>query len=129
MTPDAGVLVVGLAAVVAFVAAFHVSGLVVRVRAAVAEMREAVTILADKNLDDEAKERLIRRGTLRLFGQSALLALTTILVLAALGAVVWIGHLIGLAPFAATADLLLSWRVIVGGTVAVAAIFWLARRR
>jgi hypothetical protein len=129
LTWDAGVLVVGLAAIAAFAAVFHVSGLVARALAALAVARETMAVIGDKTLDDEDKEPLVRRAALRLFGQFGLMTLAAIVVLAVPGAVVWGGDLIGLAPFAAVSDFLLSWEVIVGATVAILAAVWLTRRR
>ena len=126
---DAGVLVVGLVAIAAFVAVFHVSGLVARALAALTVAREAMAVIADKTLDDEEKEPLVQRAALRLFGQFGLITLTAIVVLAVPGVAMWGGDLIGLAPFAAVSDFLLSWEVIIGATVAILAAVWLVRRR
>ena len=129
MTWDAGVLVVGLAAIAAFVAVFHVSGLVARALAALTVARETMAVIADKTLDDEEKEPLVQQAALRLFGQFGLITLTGIVVLAVPGVVMWGGDLIGLAPFAAVSDFLLSWEVIIAATMAILAVVWLVRRR
>ncbi len=129
MTWDAGVLIVGLAAIAAFVAVFHVSGLVARALAALTVARETMTVIADKTLDDEEKEPLVQRAALRLFGQFGVITLTAIVLLVVPGVVMWGGDLIGLAPFAAVSHFLLSWEVIIGATVAILAAVWLVKRR
>ncbi len=129
MTWDAGVLIVGLADIAAFVAVFHVSGLVARALVALTVARETMAVISDKSLDDEEKEPLVQRAALRLFGQFGLITLTAIVLLAVPGVVMWGGDLIGLAPLAAVSDFLLSWEVIIGATVAILAAVWLVRRR
>ena len=129
MTSDAGVLVVGLAAIAAFVGAFHFSGLVARSLAVVTVARETMAVIADKTLDDAEKEPLVQRAALRLFGHFGLITLAAIVLLAVPGLVMWGGDLIGLAPFIAVTRFLLSWEVIVGATVLIVAAVWLLRRR
>ncbi len=128
MTWDAGVLIVGLATILAFFGAFHVSGLVARARAVFVLTSQTMAVISEKTLDDEEKERLVQRAALRLFGQFALITMTAIVVLAVAGVVMWIGDLIGVAPFAAVSDLLLSWEVIIGATVLILATIWLVNR-
>ena len=128
MIRDAGVLIVGLAAISAFVAAFHLSGLVARARAALTVARDATAVIASKTLDDEEKEPLVQRAALRLFGQFGVMALTALAVLVAPGVVMWGGDLIGLAPFEAVSDFLLSWEVIVGASLVTLVALWLVRR-
>ncbi len=129
MTWDAGVLIVGLAAIAAFVAVFHVSGLVARALAALTVARETMAVIAYKTLDDEEKEPLVQRAALRLFGEFGLITLTAIVVFAVPGLVMWGGDLIGLAPFAAVFDFLLSWEVSIGATVAILVALWQVSRR
>ncbi len=126
---DAGVVVVGLVAIAAFVAVFHVSGLVARALAALTVAREAMAVIADKTLDDEEKEPLVQRAALRLFGKLGLITLTAIVVFAVPGLVMWGGDLIGLAPFATVSGFLLSWEVIIGATLTILTAVWLVRRR
>ena len=83
-----------------------------------------MAVIFEKTLDDEEKERLVQRAALHLFGHFALITLTAIVVLAVPGVVMWIGDLIGVAPFAAVSDLLLSWEVIIGATVLILATIW-----
>jgi len=129
LTWDAGVLVVGLSTIAAFIAAFHVSGLVARARAAVTVASQAMAVIVEKTLDDEVKERLVQRAAIRLFGQFALITLTAIMVLAVPGVVMWVGDVMGLAPFTAASDFLLSWQVLIGASVVMLAAVWLVRRR
>jgi len=119
LTWNAGILVVGLASMAAFVAAFRVSRLVTQARAVVTVASQAMAVIAEKTLNDEEKQRLVQRAALHLFGQFFLITLTAILMLAVPGVIIWVGDLIGLAPFAAVTDLLLSWQIIVGATVLI----------
>jgi len=128
LTWDAGVLVVALATMAAFVAAFHFSGLIGRARSAVATVSQTVAVISEKSLDDEEKERLVQRAALQMFGQFALITVTAAVVLLVPGAIIWIGDLIGLASVAAVSRFLLSWEVILGATALILAVVWLARR-
>ena len=127
MTWNTGILAVGLVSVAAFVAAFRVSGLATRVRGAVMVASQAMSVIAEKTLDDDEKQRLARRAALQLFGQFFLITLTAILVLAVPGVVIWAADLIGIAPFGAVTALLLSWEIIIGATVLILAAVWLGR--
>lgn len=88
-----------------------------------------MAVIAEKAVDDDQKERIIQQAAVRLFGQFSVITLIAILVLAVPGAVMWAGDLIGLAPFAAVSDFLLSWEVITGATVVILGTAWLVRRR
>ena len=127
MTWNAGILVVGLASMAAFVAAFRVSRLVTQARAVVTVASQAMAVIAEKTLNDEEKQRLVQRAALHLCGQFLLITLTAIVVLAVPGVVIWVGDLIGLAPFAGVTDLLLSWELIIGATVLIVAAGWLGK--
>ena len=127
MTWDTGILAVGLTSVVAFVAAFRVSRLATRARGAVMIASQAMSVIAEKALDDEEKQRLVQCAALQLFGQFVLITLIAIVVLAVPGVVIWAGDLIGLAPFGAVTDLLLNWEIIIGATVLSLAAVWLVR--
>ena len=88
---------------------------------------QAMSVIAEKALDDEEKQRLVQCAALQLFGQFVLITLIAIVVLAVPGVVIWAGDLIGLAPFGAVTDLLLSWEIIIGATVLSLAAVWLVR--
>lgn len=122
MNWDASVLVVGLVAIVCFAVALHLSGLIWRVRAAVNESLQAMTILTDKTLDTATRERLLQRSARCLLGQSALIVLLVVLVLATPGAVSALGDLFDIAPLASVLEFLLSWEALIVGTVLLAII-------
>ncbi len=128
MTWDAGVLIVGLATILAFVGAFHVSGLVARAKAVVTLTSQTMAVISDTTLNDEEKERMVQGAALRLFGQFILITLTAIVVLTMPGVVMAVGDLIGLASFAAVSEFLLSWEVIIGATLLILGGVWLVRR-
>ena len=129
MTWDAGVVVVGLTSIAAFVVAFHFSGLVFRVRGAVTLATQAMAVIAKNTLDDDTRELLVQRAAIRMFAQFVQITLSSILVLAVPGAIIWMGEQIGLAPLAAVSEFLLSWEVIIGATVLGLATAWHVRHR
>lgn len=128
MTSDAGVLFVGLATIAVFSVAFYYSGLVTRARAVISLTSQTMASMAEKSLDDEEKERLVQSAALRLFGHFGMITLIAIIILAISGLVMWVGDFLGLAPFAAVSDFLLSWEVIIGMTLLIIAVFWLVKR-
>lgn len=125
---DWGVAAVGIAAIAVFALAFQYSGLVERSLAAMAVARDTMAIIGDKSLDDDEKEPLVQKAAIRLLGYFAVLTLISLLVLAAPALLMWLGQLAGIASFAAVSDFLLSWQVIVGATVLMIAVIWIARR-
>ena len=127
MTLDAGTLVVGLAAAGALVAAFHFADILGRARAATKLARRTMAAVTTHTLHDEEKERLVQRAALDLFAQFGLIALSTILVLAAPGLVMWGGQLIGVTTFHAVLNLLSSWEFATGITVLILLAVWLER--
>ena len=128
MTWDAGVLAVSTAALLAFGVAFHVSGLVRRMRGAAAQARQAVSAISDQALDDNAKEQLARRASLGLLRRFGLIVITAGGVLAAPCAVMLVGHVLGVASFRAVAAFSLSWEAIAGASALMLAAVWLAER-
>lgn len=128
MSWETNALLVSLAATAAFAAALSFSGLASQWRNAVAVARHALAALADKALDEDAKERQARQAALRLLGQAALFILSAGLTLAAPGAVLWLGDRAGLSPFSASLACLLSAEFLLGGAAMAALALWLLRR-
>lgn len=128
MSWETNALLVSLAATAAFAAALSLSGLASQWRNAVAVARHALAALADKALDEAAKERQARQAALRLLGQAALFILSAGLTLAAPGAVLWLGDRAGLSPFSASLACLLSAEFLLGGAAMAALALWLLRR-
>lgn len=128
MSWEINALLVSLAATAAFAAALSFSGLAAQWRNAVAVARRALAALADKALDEAAKERQARQAALRLLGQAALFILSAGLTLAAPGAVLWLGDRAGLSPFSASLACLLSAEFLLGGAAMAALALWLLRR-
>ena len=128
MSWETNALLVSLAATAAFAAALSFSGLASQWRNAVAVARHALAALADKALDEAAKERQARQAALRLLGQAALFILSAGLTLAAPGAVLWLGDRAGLSPFSASLACLLSAEFLLGGAAMAALALWLLRR-
>ena len=125
---DWRIAAVAVGAIIAFTAAFRVSGLVKRAAAAASAARHALAAISDPGLADEEKERVVRSAALQLFVHFALITLLAAAVLVAPLVVLWVGDLSGIAPFATVFKFLLKWEVIVGATLLLFAASWLARR-
>lgn len=128
MSWEINALLVSLAATAAFAAALSFSGLAAQWRNAVAVARQALAALANRALDEAAKERQARQAALRLLGQAALFILSAGLTLAAPGAVLWLGDRAGLSPFSASLACLLSAEFLLGGAAMAALALWLLRQ-
>jgi len=126
---DFGVIAVGVGAILAFAGAFHVSGLVARARIVMATANEAMAVMADKSLDDDAKEARAQAASIKLFGHAGIIFVLGALVLAAPAAAMWLGGVVGLADFDSSLAFLMRWDVIVVASFVFIALIWLAGRR
>jgi hypothetical protein len=117
-------------AVLVFVLAARATGLADKARQAVTSAQASLAVLANRDLDDEAKEKALQALAKRLFALFFLLLLAGAASLAAPAAAVWLLSRTGLVAFSAVLDATLSWPFLLGNTaLAAAAVAWLARRR
>lgn len=93
--------------------------------------REALGVMRDPALDEEAKERLVQRGAVALMGKAALLTAVSAAILALPFLLLLFFHAAGLAPLDDTLALAASWRMIALAAALGAAAWlipWLIRR-
>ena len=128
MVWDLGVLLVSAAALAAFVAVFHYSGVYARARNAVDVAHRALSVIADQTLDDEEKQRLIQRGALSLLAQFSLILASVALVFLAPTLIIFLGEIFGVAPFISVSRFLIRWEFIAGSTAIALVVFWFVRR-
>jgi len=98
---------------------------------AVAVARDALGVMRDPALDEEAKERLVQRGAVSLVGKAALLTAVSAAVLALPFLLLLFFHAADLAPLDDTLALAASWRMIALAAALGAAAWlipWLIRR-
>lgn len=98
---------------------------------AVAVAREALGVMRDPALDEEAKERLVQRGAVSLMGKAALLTAVSAAILALPFLLLLFFHAARLAPLDDTLALAASWRMIALAAALGAAAWlipWLIRR-
>lgn len=129
MTRDPAVLFVGLISIAAFAVAFRFSRLAPRARAIVSAARETAAVVLEATLDDEEKERLVRRAAVRMFAQFLMITLTGIAVLVVPGIVISVADISGIAQGREVLDLLLSWEVLIGASALFLIGFWFVRPR
>lgn len=93
--------------------------------------REALGVMRDPALDEEAKERLVQRGAVALMGKAALLTAVSAAILALPFLLLLFFHAADLAPLDDTLALAASWRTIALAAALGAAAWlipWLIRR-
>lgn len=98
---------------------------------ALAIAREALAVMRDPALDEDAKERLVQRRALALVAKAALLTATVVAVVALPFLLLLLFHATDLAPLEDTLALAASWPMIaLAAALGVAAwlVPWLIRR-
>jgi hypothetical protein len=118
----------GILSILVFAATLWRSGIVAVAAAASQTAGSALAALRDPLLDDVARERRMRAASLALFGAAASIALRSALVLVLAAAPVVLAHAAGLARYDEVVDYLLSWPVLIGATVVLAAAAAVVRR-
>lgn len=93
-------------------------------RDAFAQLAAALRVMRDPDLDDDAKEPLVRRHAARLLALFAHLALTSALVLTIPATGLWLLTQSGSVPGDELLTLLASWQFL----VAAVGVTWLATR-
>jgi hypothetical protein len=127
-TPDVLVAGVAIASFVAFVWAFHVSGLITSARAAVTTARDAASTLNDPDLADDERERRARTASLSLLSYFVGIALRSALVLLAPALVLLVADVAGLAASDTVTAFLLTWPALTGFSAAAILVFAVSRR-
>lgn len=126
---DLNIIIVSVAAIVAFMIAFRYSGLVSRARSVTSIASRAVDVISQKNMEDDEKGLLIQRAALDLLRQFVVISLISAALLAIPLAVMWLCDLTGIAPFGRVSDFLLGWEVVIGATVVAFIALWILKRR
>lgn len=101
-----------------FMGAFWLVRIVPQARRAIAVARESLAAIGDPALDDDARERLMRRGSLTLFGAFLQIAVRSAVALAAALVPIVLADWAGLAPRAQVFDFLARGDVIAAFTAA-----------
>lgn len=113
---------------VGFVALCRQLGLVTASRRVLAVTEQAIVVLGDKSLDDDAKERSLRGHALSLFRYFAWLALGGLTAFFAPLGVLWLADRVGWLDWDATLAVAMSWTFI-GLTCAIAIIVLIVQQR
>lgn len=122
-------LAISLLAVLGFGAMLWLTGVGATARALLRETQAGVSAMTDRTLDDDAKERAVRRAGLRLIGGAAGLAWRIALALGAAAAPVLLADALGLARVDNVLALMLRWDYIVLVSLAAMGLGALVRRR
>ena len=114
--------------VVAFALVVERLGLPARAREAAGRARESAEVLGDPDVEDDEKERRLRRQSLRLFGLVGVLAGGSALALGLPLGGVWLLERAGVGTLAGVLAVLERVDFLVGATVVGTAAYLVARR-
>lgn len=128
MTWTASAFFVGSLAILAFIAAFHFSGIIARAKAAISLARHTAAVVGDASLNDDEKENICQQAALGLFAHFATITFTSSVVLLIPAVILWASDLGGLATFDEVSNFLLSWEVILGASLVIIAANCLKRK-
>jgi hypothetical protein len=104
-------------------------GLVTRPFEVLATSKLAYGVFTDATLNDDMKEALMRQSAKTLALQFVFISATSLAAIAAPLGVVWVLAAAGLVSLTAVVHALLSWQVLLSGTLLVAAGTWYERAR
>ena len=93
-----------------------------------AEVVDGLSAMFDRMLDDDAKERAVRRAGLRLVLGAWQIFSRVLIALLAAGVPIWIADFAGLVPATATLSLMIRWDYIVFVSIAAIALSWGLKR-
>ena len=122
------VLITYILAVVLFCVAFYLTYILKTVNQIIATSRESVSSITDKNLDDDAKEKLIQAAAIKMLKSSFFLLLKGLVILGVTILPLWLADIAGLADFSETSSYSLRIDVLIITTVVVMAIVFLGRK-
>ena len=120
-------LAVVATSILVFLAALRLSGIDRRAADALGIMRDAVDAMRSDALDDDAKERIVRRRAVELVKRAAVMVVTTVAVCAAPFLTLLASHALGLSPLNDSLRLITRWETIAAALAGSLAI-WLIRR-
>ncbi|MCA0998771.1 sulfotransferase [Alloyangia pacifica] len=112
--------------VLAFAAVIFKIGLVRKARLALTVARDGVAALTNPALDDDEKEKAVQKAGLRLLGLTGALVWRFVLILAAAAVPMYLADLAGLVPFDASMGRLLNGWFVLGSTVVMIVVVWVA---
>ena len=107
---------VATVSVIAFLVAFVMAGIVSLSTRAVALTREALGVMSDRAIGDDAKEVAMRQAGVQLAVLFASITFRSALALGALGLSIAIGATLGLSTVDATLELMESWEFILSAS-------------
>ena len=116
-------------AVAAFLVGFHLTGIIPTASRIVALARSAGSVMADRNLADEDKEKAIQKAALAMLGAAFSIFLRVAVTLLITVLPVYLLSWAGLAPAGEVFAFLARIDVIVGATVIVMGGLWLWSKR
>lgn len=117
--------IVYVLAVLLFAAVFTITRLPQSCSKALAIARQAMEVMADRKLDDDAKEHATQQAALNMLKQGGLITLKTAMTIAATLLPLWLADVMALSSWEDTSQFALRWDVLLITTIVMLAA-WLA---
>lgn len=117
-----------LALVAGFVALLRLTGVIPRAGRAAEVARTSMDCVRSRELDDDAKEKLMQANAKELFGLFLQLTVLGALCLLVPVGGLWVLDQLGALSLAATLELTLSWEFLLGSTVLGTLLWWALSR-
>jgi hypothetical protein len=122
-------LAISVLAVLGFGAGLWLTGIAASAQALLRETQAGVAAMTDRELDDDAKERAVRRAGFRLIGGAFGLAWRIALALGAAAVPILLADAVGLVPADRVLGLMVRWDYIVAVSLAAIGLGAVLRRR
>lgn len=117
-----------LIALAAFVVVLRVTGAEAAVTQSLATSRNAAAVIRAGDIDEDEKERRVRRAAGQLFGSFLRIAASAAASLIVPAAIVWAGAALGLWSIDRVVAIATGWPFLIGGSVAAVAL-WIGLNR
>jgi hypothetical protein len=111
------ILATAIASIGIFIVAFGLLGIAKMGTGVLVVAKNALAAIHDKNLDDEASEKVVRRASIQLIGAFFSILFRSTLALLAAFVPIWVSGLTGLAASKDVLDYLSRWDVIMAASL------------
>ena len=89
---------------------------------------QAMSVITDRNLDDEAKESATQQAALKMLKQGGLITIKAVITLAATVLPVFVADAMALSSWQNTSEFAMRWDVLLVTTVVMLTAWWIWRR-
>ena len=121
-------IAVAVASILAFLVAFWAVKVVAAATKAITTATGAMKILANKDLDDAAKEKATQKAAISLLRSVVSIATRCAVSIVAAGIPIYAAQVLGIAPVSDTIDFLSRWDVILISSLVISVLYLVGRQ-